>query len=111
MITLHDLDEAIMECQGVRSPDANTCIKLAAFYTIKQHMYPSQEHKEAEPPQLDRGYSYGAGPGVLYSGDSDYAMAVNGKDQLAVFSVMDELMETLKVINPGLYKSVMRRLE
>ena len=34
MITEQDLLEAIAECQGQRNPNANTCIKLAAYYII-----------------------------------------------------------------------------
>ena len=40
MITEQDLQEAIAECQGERHPNANTCMKLAAFYTIKNELYP-----------------------------------------------------------------------
>lgn len=104
MITLHDLDEAIMECQGKKNPDANTCIMLAAFYTIKEHLYPI---KEAEPEL--HGYSYDSG-NVTYTGDSEFAQAIEGRSQTDVFAIMDELMETLKVINPRLYTSVMRKL-
>ena len=40
MITEQDLRQAIAECQGERNPDARTCIKLAAYLTIKEHLYP-----------------------------------------------------------------------
>ena len=50
MITEKDLQEAIAECQGERSPNASTCIKLAAFYTIKEHLYPDQvKNTDPEP--------------------------------------------------------------
>ena len=39
MITEKDLQEAIAECIGQRNPNANTAIKLAAFYTIKRELY------------------------------------------------------------------------
>ena len=39
MITEKDLQEAIAECQGERNPNANTCIKLAAFYTIRNELF------------------------------------------------------------------------
>ena len=111
MITLRDLDEAIMECQGERNPTANTCIKLAAFYTIKQHLFSEPGYKSEGPPQPNEGYSYDNAPVIVYPGDSDFAQAVNGREQTSVFSVMDELMETLRVINPNLYAGVMRRLD
>ena len=43
MITENDLQEAIAECEGVRNPTANTCLKLAAFYTIKDKLYPEPQ--------------------------------------------------------------------
>ena len=39
MITEKDLQEAIAEGQGQRNPNANTCIKLAAFLTIRKEMF------------------------------------------------------------------------
>ena len=51
MITLDDLEAAIAECEGERNPNANTCIKLAAYYTILNE-------KQGKPPV----YSYSAEP-------------------------------------------------
>lgn len=109
MITEQDLQEAIAECQGKRNPDANTCIKLAAFYIILDHM------KEEYLPQ----YSYALPPpvgelnnlSVDYYSDSEFSKAINGRDMQEVWPVMDELMETIKAINPRLYAGVMRKLE
>ena len=47
MITEKDLQEAIAECQGQRNPTTSTCIKLAAFYTIRRELF--GEEKEAGP--------------------------------------------------------------
>ena len=38
MITERDLLEAIAECEGTPKPNANTCVKLAAYYTILNNM-------------------------------------------------------------------------
>ena len=48
MITEKDLLEAIAECQGERNPNANTCIKLAAYYTILDHL--SDKNKTDQIP-------------------------------------------------------------
>ena len=56
MITRHDLEEAIAECQGQRNPNASTCLKLAAFYTIRKELF--GEEKEVEQPM----YSYAPEP-------------------------------------------------
>ena len=42
MITEKDLQDAIAECQGERKPNANTCIKLAAYFTIYDHLFPKE---------------------------------------------------------------------
>lgn len=43
-------------------------------------------------------------------GDSDFLRAVAGRDSSAAWSVIDELMDTLRVVNPRAYESVMRKL-
>ena len=110
MITEKDLQEAIAECQGERNPNANTCIKLAAFYTIQQHMFGD------EPP----GYSFAPSPStqeadsaetiIDYNSETEFAQAIAGRDAWGIWSIMDELMTTLQVVNPRLYAGVMRKI-
>lgn len=116
LITKEDLQEAIAECQGTRNPNANTAIKLAAFYTILDHL-DNDEPETVQPrrSQADSsfgGYSFNeAQTGfVQFDGDSDFAKAINGKRQSDVWSVMDELMSTIKIMNERLYNGVMRKL-
>lgn len=110
MITEKDLQEAITECEGQRNPNANTCIKLAAFYTIKQHMYPDSK----ESPGV--GYSFKpaetSNVGIIqYDSGSEFSNLVNGRDTNDVLAVVDDLMNTLLVLNPRLYASVLRNLQ
>lgn len=108
MITEKDLQEAIAECEGTRNPNANTCIKLAAFYTIRQHMFPTEQD---EPT-----YSFSPNPtpavegDIYYDGDSDFAQRIDGMAQKDVWPVIDELMDTLRVMMPRLYDGVMMKL-
>ena len=110
MITEQDLQEAIAECQGQRNPNANTCIKLAAFYTIRNELY-------GKPEEPTPTYSFQAPPEeqpetyVDFHSESKFSQVVNGMDSPRVWAVMDELMETLQVINPRLYDGVIRKLE
>ena len=108
MITLHDLKEAIAECQGQRNPNANTCVKLAAYYTIRRELF--GEEKEAEQPS----YSYAPAPDpdpvVVNDGDDDFARMVDGRDQAEIWPILNEAMETLQIIMPKLYTAVMDRL-
>lgn len=109
MIYEKDLDEAIAECQGKRNPDSTTCMKLAAFYTIKHFMYPPAENPSPVAPS----YSYAPAPNdatVIIDSDSEFARLIDGKDQKTVWPVLDELMDTLKAIMPRLYDGVMQKL-
>ena len=107
MITQQDLKQAIAECQGERNPNANTCIKLAAFLTIHRELF--GEEKEAE--QLPA-YSYAPAPEgfIMADGDSEFARLVDGRNQTEVIPVLDELMSTLQIIQPRLYNAVMDKL-
>lgn len=105
MITLHDLDTAIAKCQGEEHPNAQTCIKLAAFYTIKQEMYGGSETPLPS-------YSYDAPPtaNVDFDSGSEFSEAIKQLDINDVLAVMDELMSVLQATNPRLYAGVMRKL-
>ena len=106
MITESDLLEAIAECQGERNPNANTCIKLAAYYTILENIRPKKDVQEAVNPA----YSYSADTTVHIDSDSEFAQRVEGMYADDLLKLMDEFMTTLQVVNPRLYDSVMRRI-
>lgn len=101
MIREEDLQEAIAEMQGQRNPNASTCIKLAAYYTILDHV--------REKDVSFTGYSYENRGG--YEGSSEFAQTVADLDMDDVWPVLDELMETLKVVQPKLYNGVIRKLD
>ncbi len=44
-------------------------------------------------------------------GDSDFLISVEGKDPRAAWSIMGELMDTLKIVNLRVYDSVMRKID
>ena len=107
MIKLNDLQEAIAECEGQKNPNANTCIKLAAFYTIRNNLYPDTE--QAQVPMPMPAYSY-SNSGAEYTSDTEFGRIVNGKSYNEILQVMDELMSTLEIVNPRLYNGVLRKL-
>jgi hypothetical protein len=102
LITEQDLKSAIAECQGQRNPNANTCIKLAAYLTIQKELYGSQE--VVEIPQ----YSYA--PAISYQSDSEFSRLIEGKNIDDVMPVLDELLEAVQVVNPRLYEGFLRKL-
>lgn len=101
MITLTDLEEAIAECQGQRNPSVNTCIKLAAFYTIRREMQPDSQYSYASAPAENL---------IEYSSGTEFADAIRGRDYAKVLPIIDEAMTALRVVNPRLYASIIRKL-
>ena len=85
--------------------------KLAALYTIKAH-----QNGAVNMPQIAE-YSAAPAPAAVHSGtvgnygDSDFLQTVAACSPAKAWSIMDELMSTLQVVNPRAYNSVMRKLE
>ena len=78
---------------------------LAAFFTIRREMF--GEEKEAEH------YSYAPAPirnTIDLNSESEFARAVNGKEVEEVLPVMDELMDTIQILQPRLYSAVLMKL-
>ena len=112
MIKERDLQEAIAECEGQRNPTASTCIKLAAFYTIRRELYGESLDEAAMPSGFSNAMAPVAdGKPVLYNSGTPFAEAIAGKDMDGCLAVLDEMMEALQVLNPRLYDGVMRKLK
>lgn len=118
MITREDIEQAIFECQAEREPNSNTCIKLAAFLTIREQLFSDNPPRTTAPEPS--GYSYAAPPdvsrettpGTVYiDSKSEFAEAINGMDNDKAWALIDELMKILKSMSPRLYDAVMRRIE
>ena len=109
MIRESDLQEAIAECEGQRNPNANTCLKLAAYYTIRDHL-----EAQGNAPVLP-GRSYAPEPPqpetIQWEGDSEFARTIRGLPVSYIMPIMDELMEAVQVLQPRLYAGVIRELE
>ena len=109
MLDAKEIGVAIAELEYKDSSYSNYA-KLESLYTIRDQM----------TRHADQGYerAYSATPAdleaptrVIRYGDSDFLRAVEGKDPAAVWDIMDELMDTLKVVNTRVYNSVMRKID
>lgn len=103
MFTKAELMDAINEIAEGRHSIQN-CEKLAAIYTVLDHLYPDQELRYYS----DNGTK--AETIVSYYGKSEFLNAISGKDAEEMWLLMDELMNTLSIINPRLYNGVMRKI-
>lgn len=108
MITEQDLKEAIAECAGQRNPNANTAIKLAAYYIILDHLHEDQSKAQDSPS----GYSFASGYDMIQANsDSDFSKIISGKNTSSVMKVIDDLMDALSVMYPRLYQSTLEKLK
>ena len=85
--------------------------KLANLYTIRNQM----RDKENSDNLYDRSYS--AAPATMLAadanetyGDSDFLRAVVNKNPADVWKIIDDLMDTLRVVNRKAYDSVMNKI-
>lgn len=108
MITEKELLEGIAECQGQRNPNANTCLKLASFYTILDHIKEKQNDVAKNTPVPVQTYSFAPEP---YRSKTEFGNIIQELDTYDVLEIMDELMTTLLVVQPRLYASVLRKLK
>ncbi len=86
--------------------------KLADLYIIRNQMKNPESYTKYER-------EYSAAPASEISndslkigkyGDSDFLQAISDKECPAVWAVMDDLMDTLRVANPRVYNGVMRKI-
>lgn len=83
--------------------------KLADLYAIRREMHGGSEivgaYSAAAPPEPSERYTVGE------YGDSAFLLAVSGKDPTRVWPIIDELMDTLSMVNKRVYDSVMRKID
>ena len=114
MITEFDLKEAIAELQGRKNPTSTDCQKLAAYYTILDHLADVADdeirgasaelsYSRAEPPQVDNIIEYNFTCPALKDG-------LNGRENNVAYMILDELMNAVRVTNPELYRFAVRKL-
>lgn len=104
---LKEIEWAISELEGEESSKAGY-ILLAALYTCRNEMM----GLSAPQPQITT-YSEAALPtneALMQYGDSEFLQAVSGLPAADAWMVMDELMDTLRVVNQRAYDGVMRKL-
>ena len=83
--------------------NANTCLKLAAFYTIQDHLYGSPDNSYEPAPVSQEEISYRS--------DTDFSRAVQGKNMDDILAIVDDLMNALQVLSPRLYRLTMKKFE
>lgn len=118
MISKKELIEAIEHYKNA-PVTIDTCEKLAALYTVKDRLY-GEDHIENGRDYHEKMSRYSGAQAPEYREEkakiqvpdatSEFLRSVDGMDAKAFWKVMDELVETVKIINPRLYDGFMRKL-
>lgn len=106
MLDMKEIDAAIAELESTKTNFSN-CSKLATLYTVREHAGRADRAYEtsystAAPPETRETGRYG---------DSEFLRAVENKDMGSAWKVMDELMDTLQVVNKRVYDNVLKKIE
>lgn len=113
MIDPNELDARIAEIQYARDHSPDECIYLASLFTIRDHLFPERSERGNS-----KAYSLAASPAptaapdltVTVLGDSSFLKAVSGKNNEAVWEIIDDLMDNLQTAYPKAYDNIMRRI-
>lgn len=103
---LKEIEWAIQELEKEES-SFSVYAKLANLYTVRNEMMGASQPQMASLPDI----GIPASESLEQYGDSDFLIAVSGKDPAEAWKVMDDLMETLQVVNRRAYDGVMRKLD
>lgn len=108
MINKQDLDENIAELENARNHSPQMCARLADLYTIRGNLF-----GELAIPTIPSSYSTAPPPEpqpLEHYGNSEFLITIQGKTPGSAWKVMDELMDTLHLVNPRFYDSVMQKM-
>lgn len=97
MLSQRELDSAIREFEDAPTNYEN-CAKLATFYTIFDHLY-GEPKNERQPQEV-----------IGMHGNSEFLSLISNRNSQEIWDILDELMDTLKVINPRLYEGVIQKI-
>lgn len=100
MITLCDVLDTLEDLES-QPKSYETAEKLAVMLYLREHM------TDFTPASGDKGAPAAV---VEVSGDSEFMREVNGRPAADVWRIMEELMETLEVVEPRVYNGVIRRI-
>lgn len=100
MFTKRELCDAIKECENAPASFQN-CEKLAVFYSLYDRLF-------AENPENER---RNAKNEVRTTANSEFLRTIAGKDWTSLLVILDELMDTIKILQPRLYDAAMQKLQ
>lgn len=98
MISLETIEREINELECRRDTTYSVCQRLSWLYTVRDHLYAKIYPQEEK-----------AGLKSSLSG-SDFLDAANGKPYESVMGIVDEHMETVRLLYPKTYEALVQRI-
>lgn len=108
MLDIKEVEWAISELEKAESSFTNFS-KLADLYAIRDRIINGNE-QNPEPVAMSYALAAAQNDAIESYGDSEFLQSIAGKPSAATWAVIDELMDTLSVVNPRVYNNVMRKL-
>lgn len=92
-----DLEIIEAEIDRLEAKDTSyyTCSRLATLYTVRDHLKPQASNDSALLPEMS---------------GSDFLESASGKSCKDVLKVVDEHLETIRMLYPKTYDSVIERI-
>lgn len=103
MVSQKELLSSIKEMEGA-PPTYQNMQKLATFYTIYDHLNAPRSNSASIQETVRQDI-------VDYYGDSDFLKEIEDKDAEQMWLLMDELMSTIKALQPRLYEATMQEIK
>jgi len=94
MLNVDEIDKTILDLETRHDTSFATCEKLAWLYIVKDHVTLPQTHRNA--PQ-------GIG--------SEFLEVISGKDEEALFGVLNEHIEAVKILHPKEYAALIQKIK
>lgn len=94
MLNIDEINKEILMLESKHDTTYAVVEKLAMLYIVRDHI--TGAVSQSAPLEVE--------------GASEFLTSVDGKDCAQVWAVMDELMDSLKIINNRVYNAVMRKI-
>lgn len=94
MISLEIIEREINELENRRDTTYNVCQRLSWLYTVRDHLLPTERHTETTAD--------------LHG--SEFLEACSGVPLRMLMQVLDEHMETIRLMYPTTYDNLVQRI-
>lgn len=94
MLNVDEIDRTILDLETKHDTSYATCEKLAWLYIVKDHII---------QPVASRNAPQGHG--------SEFMEVISGKDEEALFGVLNEHIEAIRILHPKEYSALIQKIK